>query len=59
MLRLNPIGRELEMPWLSWQVLKRAHDELLSELRIKLSQDLVLSTRYSFEMTPPMATLSQ
>src|SRR5580704_1712701 len=59
MLRLNPIGRELAMPWLSWQVLKRAHDELLSELRIKLSQDLVLSTRYSFEIMPPMAMRSQ
>jgi integrase len=59
LLRLNPIGRELEMPWLSWQVLKRAHEELLSELRIKLSQDLVLSTRYSFEMMHPVATRSQ
>lgn len=44
-LRLKPIGRELEMPWLSWQVLKRAHDALLSELRVQLSDDLVLSTR--------------
>jgi integrase len=59
MLRLNPIGRELEMPWLSWQVLKRAHEELLSELRIKLSQDLVLSTRPSFETMHPGATRSQ
>jgi integrase len=59
MLRLNPIGRELEMPWLSWQVLKRGHDELLSELRIKLSQDLVLSTRHSFEIMPLTATRSQ
>jgi integrase len=44
-LRLKPIGRELEMPWLSWQVLKRAHDALLSELRVQLSDDLVLSIR--------------
>jgi integrase len=42
-LRLKPIGRKLDMPWLSWQVLKRAHEELLSELRIKLSDDLVSS----------------
>lgn len=41
--RLNPIGRQLNMPWLSWQVLKRAHEELLWELRIKLSGDLILS----------------
>ena len=44
-LRLKPIGRELAMPWLSWQVLKRAHEALLSELRVQLSDVLVLSTR--------------
>ncbi len=44
-LRLKPIGRELAMPWLSWQVLKRAHDALLSELRVQLSDVLVLSIR--------------
>jgi integrase len=42
-LRLKPIARKLDMPWLSWQVLKRADEELLSELRIKLSNDLVSS----------------
>jgi integrase len=45
MMRLKPIGRELQMPWLSWQVLKRAHDALLLELRIQLSHELVLSIR--------------
>jgi integrase len=45
MLRLKPIGRELQMPWLSWRVLKRAHDALLLELRIQLSNELVLSIR--------------
>jgi site-specific recombinase XerD len=45
MLRLKPIGRELAMPWLSWQVLKRAHGALLSELRTQLSDELVLSRR--------------
>ena len=45
MLSLKPIGQKLEMPWLSWQVLKRAHETLLSELRIQLSHDLVLSAR--------------
>jgi integrase len=45
MLRLKPIGRQLQMPWLSWQVLKRAHDGLLSELRLRLTDDLVVSAR--------------
>lgn len=48
-LRLKPIGRKLDMPWLSWQVLKRAHEELLWELRIKLSSDLILSTDSSWK----------
>ncbi len=45
MMRLKPIGRELQMPWLSWRVLTRAHDALLLELRVQLSDDLVLSAR--------------
>jgi len=45
MLRLKRVGRELKMPWLSWQVLKRAHDTLLLELRLQLDDDLVLSAR--------------
>jgi hypothetical protein len=45
MLKLKPIGRKLDMPWLSWQVLKRAHDALLSELRVQLSEELVQSAR--------------
>ncbi len=56
-LRLKPIGRELEMPWLSWQVLKRAHDALLSELRVQLSDDLVLSTRDHREGGRPWRTV--
>lgn len=42
---LKRIGRELQMPWLSWQVLKRAHDSLLTELRQQLADDLVLCAR--------------
>jgi len=45
MSRLKPIGRELDMPWLSWQVLRRAHDALVSELIVKLTNDLVLNAR--------------
>jgi hypothetical protein len=45
MLRLKPVGRALGIPWLSWQVLKRAHNALLSELTNHLSDQLVLSTR--------------
>ena len=44
-LRLKPIGRKLDMPWLSWQVLKGAHETLLSELRLQLNNDLVLSVQ--------------
>ena len=44
-LRLKPIGQTLEMPWLSWQVLKGAHETLLSELRHQLSNDLIVSAR--------------
>lgn len=39
--RLKPIGRKLRIPWLSWQVLKRAHGAFLSELNIRLVDDLV------------------
>src|SRR5260370_10148958 len=42
-LRLKPIGTELDMPWLSWQVLTRAHSPLLSPRRIQLTDDLILS----------------
>jgi integrase len=45
MSKLKPIGRRLGMPWLSWQVLKRAHDSLLRELRIQLNDELVISLR--------------
>ena len=41
--RLRPIGRSLEMPWLSWQILTRAHNALLSELRMQFYDDLTLS----------------
>jgi integrase len=44
-LLLKPIGRKLEMPWLSWQVLQRAHDTLLTALRPQLCDDLVFSAR--------------
>jgi len=39
---LKPIGRRLNMPWLSWQVIKRTHVSLMTELRTQLSQHLVL-----------------
>lgn len=43
--RLNVIGRKIAVPWLSWQVVKRAHDAMLSELRIQLNSDLVSSAQ--------------
>lgn len=39
--RLKQIGRKLRIPWLSWRVLKRAHSAFLSELSIRLVDDLV------------------
>jgi integrase len=43
--RLKPIGRRLQIPWLSWQVLKLAHGALLSELNARLADDLVHNAR--------------
>ena len=40
-LKLKPIARKLHMPWLSWQVIRRAHEDLLSELRFQLADDLI------------------
>jgi len=40
--RLELIGREAGIPWLSWPALKRAHQTLLSDLRVQLSDELML-----------------
>jgi integrase len=45
MTTLKQIARKLEMPWLSWQVLKRAHEGLLQELRAYLADELALGAR--------------
>lgn len=39
--KLELIGREVGLPWLSWPALKRAHQTLLSELRAQLSNRLL------------------
>jgi integrase len=44
-MRLKPIGQRMGMPWISWQILRRAHQSLLSELRTRLTNELVLCTR--------------
>ena len=44
--RLKPIGRKLRIPWLSWQALRRAHGAFLSELNIRLVDDLVHNTQF-------------
>ncbi len=41
--RLEPIGRKMEMPWISWPVLTRAHMALLSESKRQLSRELASS----------------
>lgn len=43
--RLELIGREVGIPWLSWPALKRAHQTLLSDLRAQLSDELILGVR--------------
>jgi integrase len=43
--RLKPIARKLKIPWLSWQALKRAHESLLEEFRVRLSEELVQGMR--------------
>lgn len=43
LLQLKSISKELQIPWLSWQVLKRAHKAFLEELRIALTDELVAS----------------
>jgi integrase len=43
--RLVRVGRELGIPWLSWQVLKRGHQALLAELRDQITCSLVASAR--------------
>ena len=45
MTTLKQVARKLEMPWLSWQVLKRAHEGLLEELRTYLADELALGAR--------------
>ena len=42
-MRMKVIGKQIGAPWLSWHVIRRAHDAILSELRIQLSADLVSS----------------
>ena len=43
-MRLKPIGQRLGMPWISWQILRRGHQSLLSELRTRLANELVQCT---------------
>jgi integrase len=43
--RLEPIGRKMEMSWISWPVLTRAHMALLSESKRHLSKELASSIR--------------
>ena len=40
LIRLKPIGEKLGLPWLSWQVIRRAHTELLFEFRGRLNQQM-------------------
>jgi integrase len=39
--RLKPIGKQLQMPWLSWQVFRRTHTTLAHQLGMQLLGDRV------------------
>ncbi len=41
--RLKTIGRKISIPWLSWRVVRRAHEAMVTELRNQLNTDLVSS----------------
>lgn len=43
--RLEHVGKEAGIPWLSWPALKRAHQALLSDVRARLSSELILELR--------------
>jgi site-specific recombinase XerD len=43
MMRLKVIGRKISIPWLSWRVVRRAHEAMVTELRDQLNTDLVSS----------------
>jgi integrase len=41
MMRLKAIGRKISIPSLSWRVVRRAHEAMVTELRNQLNTDLV------------------
>jgi integrase len=43
--RLRQIGRKVNMPGLSWQILTRAHNALMSELRTRFYDDLTVCAK--------------
>ena len=43
MMRLKAIGRKISIPGLSWRIVRRAHEAMVSELRNQLNTDLVSS----------------
>ncbi len=40
-LPLKSVARQLHMPWLSWQVVRRAHSDLRSQLMLQIADDLL------------------
>ncbi len=47
-LRLTSVSKELHMPWLSWHVLRRAHQAFIEELRAVLTDELIAGSVYTF-----------
>jgi integrase len=50
--RLKSIGRDLHMPWLSWQVFRRTHTSLLCEFGMQFLRQMTMIVRSDFVGTP-------
>ena len=58
MARLKPIGRKLGLPWLSWQVLRRAHTSLLGEFRTDLADQILSNRKQQSDSNPSESDVS-
>ena len=46
--RLKSIGRELQMPWLSWQVFRRTHTALVREFGMQFLRQMAMVVQSDF-----------
>ena len=52
--RLKPIGKHLQMPWLSWHVFRRTHTALAYELGMQFLERITTMGRSDPRMTPAL-----